>query len=157
MNCPYCSYVDTKVYDSRESKDGNSVKRRRECTKCTKRFLTIEKIIKLSLEVQKRDGTKVDFNLDKIRTSVLKCCEKRPITFETVEKILESVLEYIKKTDDAVIKTKTIGRHVLSLLKDVDEIAFLKYAIIHNKYQSINSFVSEIEKLKTFKNLDYKD
>ena len=156
MNCPYCNHHETKVYDSRESKDGLNVKRRRECLNCQKRFLTVEKTIKLQLEVEKRDGKIEDFNLEKIRKSLLKCCEKRPITLEQIDICAEKVVEELKQVDEGIIQTIFIGKILLNILKDLDEIAFLKYAIVHNKYESINSFVQELNDLKSFKGIEYK-
>lgn len=156
MNCPYCNNNDTKVIDSRESKDKTSIKRRRECSKCSKRFSTIEKVLKLDLEVKKSNGAIEVFNLPKIKNSLLKACEKRPVTLEDVEKIIESVLQDLKKIDEQVIPTNIVGSIVLKSLKKFDEIAFLKYAIVHNNYDSIQDFMSEIGDLREFKGLDYK-
>ena len=156
MNCPYCNHQETKVYDSRESKDGTNVKRRRECSKCQKRFLTVEKIIKLQLEIEKRNGKIEEFNLEKIRKSLLKCAEKRPITLEQVDDCVERVIEELKQIEETTIPTATVGKVILNVLKDLDEISFLKYAIVHNKYESINSFVNELNELKSFKGIEYK-
>ena len=156
MNCPYCSHQETKVYDSRESKDGTNVKRRRECNKCQKRFLTVEKIIKLQLEIEKRNGKIEEFNLEKIRKSLLKCAEKRPITLEQIDGCVERIIEKLKKIEETTIPTTTVGKVILNVLKDLDEISFLKYALVHNKYDCINSFLSELNKLQTFKGIEYK-
>lgn len=156
MNCPYCNHAETKVSDSRESKDGSSIKRRRECLNCQKRFSTIEKVLKLDLEVQKSTGQIEVFNLPKIRKSLLKACEKRPVTLEQIETIVENILEDLKKVEETVIPTSTVGKIVLKNLKKVDEIAFLKFAIVHKNYDTMNEFINEIDKLKTYDNLDYK-
>lgn len=155
MNCPYCNHQETKVSDSRESKDGSTIKRRRECLRCEKRFSTIEKVLKLDLEVQKSDGHIEEFNLQKIKKSILKACEKRPITLEQIDDILNKILEDMKKVEDTLIPTTTVGKIVLKTLKDIDEIAFLKFAIVHNNYSSLTEFISEIERLKTFEGIDY--
>lgn len=157
MNCPYCNNQETKVIDSRESKDGNSVKRRRECLKCNKRYSTIEKVLKLDLEVKKANGEIEVFNLPKLRKSLLKACDKRPVTLEQIEIILEHVLDDLKKVDVQTIPTSIVGSFVLKNLKEVDDIAFLKYAIVHNNYDSMKDFMGEIENLKNFDGLDYKD
>jgi len=156
MNCPYCNHSETKVSDSRESKDGTFIKRRRECLDCQKRFSTIEKILKLDLEVQKSTGQVEVFNLQKIRKGLLKACEKRPVTLEQIDAIIENILDDLKKVDEAIIPTSVVGNIVLKNLKKVDEIAFLKFAIVHKNYETMNEFISEIEKLKTYDNLDYK-
>lgn len=157
MNCPYCNHTETKVSDSRESKDGTFIKRRRECLSCEKRFSTIEKVLKLDLEVAKSNGQIEVFNLQKIRKSLLKACEKRPVTLEQVEGIIENILDDLKKVEETVIPTSLVGKIVLKNLKKVDEIAFLKFAIVHKNYESMNEFISEIDKLKTFESLDYKN
>jgi transcriptional repressor NrdR len=156
MNCPYCNNTETKVYDSRESKDGSSVKRRRECLKCEKRFTTIEKILKLNLDIKKRNNKIEEFNISKIKNSLLKCCEKRPITLEQIETVIEKILDELKKIDEEIIKTSLIGKIVLKILHETDEIAYLRYAIVHNQYENITSFLDEINKIKSFKGLDYK-
>ena len=155
MECPYCNCEETKVIDSRESKDKASIKRRRECIKCSKRFSTIEKVLKLDLEVQKASGEIQVFNLQKIKKSLLKACEKRPITLEQIEKIIESVLFDLKKVEEHVIPTVIVGGFVLKHLKHVDEIAFLKYAIVYNNYESMKDFMKEIGKLNDFDEFSY--
>ena len=156
MNCPYCNNPETKVNDSRESKDGTFIKRRMECNKCEKRFSTIEKVLKLDLEVEKSNGEVEVFNLQKIKRSLLKSCEKRPITLEQIEEVRSSIWHDLKKVNETLIPTSVVGIIVLKNLKDVDEIAFLKFAIVHNNYESMNEFAREINKLKSFKGLDYK-
>ncbi len=156
MNCPYCNNNETKVYDSREAKDGTNVKRRRECLKCEKRFTTIEKILKLNLEIEKRDGKIEEFNIGKIKRSLLKCCEKRPITLEQIEEVIEKIIGELKKVEETKIKTAIIGTMVLKVISQLDEIAFLRYAIVHNKYDNISNFLDEINKLISFKGINYK-
>lgn len=156
MNCPYCNHNETKVIDSRESKDGSSIKRRRQCFNCEKRFSTVEKILKLDLEVKKTNGQIEVFNLQKIKKSLLKACEKRPVTLEQIELIVEDIIIDIKKLDKDTILTKDVGKIVLMNLKKLDEIAFLKYAIVHNNYNSMGEFVGEIEQLKSFDEISSK-
>jgi len=156
MNCPYCTNPETKVIDSRESKDGSIIKRRRECLKCQKRFSTVEKVLNLDLEIKKSSGEVEEFNLQKIRKSLLKACEKRPVTLEQIEDILNNVLNGLKQVEETSIPTSVVGNIVLKNLRDVDEISFLKYAIVHNNYSSINEFMGEMEGLRSFENVDYK-
>ena len=157
MNCPYCNFHETKVLDSREAKDGTTIKRRRSCGACEKRFTTIEKVLKLDLEVVKSNGDVQEFNLSKIKKSILKCCDKRPVTLEQIEIVLEKILEDLKKVEISQLKTTDIGKIVLKNLKDIDEIAYLRFAIVHNNYSSMIEFMNELEKLKSFDGLDYKD
>lgn len=157
MKCPYCNNEDTKVIDSREAKDHGSIKRRRECDGCEKRFSTIEKVLKLDLEVKKANGDIEVFNLPKIRSSLLKACTKRPITLEQIDGIITNILNDIKRIDTQIIPTSIVGKIVLKNLKEVDDMAFLKYAIVHNNYENMTEFVDEIEKLKNFTEPDFKN
>lgn len=150
MNCPYCNNIETKVIDSREGKDGTFVKRRRECIKCEKRFSTMEKVLKLDLEVVKANGTVESFNLTKLRKSLLRACEKRPVTLEQVEMLLDKVFNDLKKVEVATVPTSIVGKIVLKNLKELDEIAFLKFAIVHNNYGSMGEFMEEIDKLQVY-------
>lgn len=156
MKCPYCNHDETKVSDSRESKDQTTIKRRRECSNCGKRFSTLEKVLKLDLEVIKSNQEIENFNLTKIRRSLLKCCEKRPVTLEQIEILLNNILNDLKKVDEAQIPTSTVGTIVLKNLKDFDDMAFLQYAIVHNNYKDMNQFVKELSKLKKFNDIEYK-
>lgn len=156
MNCPYCNFDDTKVVDSRESKDKSSIKRRRECQNCLKRFSTIEKVLKLDLEVKKSNGEVEFFNLAKIKKSLLKACDKRPVTLEQIEEIKTRILEDLKRVNEKPIRTCLVGEIVLKNLKDYDEMAFLKYAIVYNNYSSMTQFIKEIENLKNFGSFNYK-
>lgn len=150
MMCPYCGNEELKVIDSRDSKDGENIKRRRECLKCNKRFSTIEKILKLDLEVLKSDGSVEEFNIQKIKKSLLKCCEKRPVTLEQIDEITQFVLGDLKKSGGGVINSSDIGNSVMCELFKVDKIAFLKYAIVHHKYNSLDEFTTYLEKLKEY-------
>ncbi len=150
MNCPYCNFGETKVIDSREGKDGSFIKRRRECLSCEKRFSTVEKIQKLDLEVRKSNGAIEVFSLPKIKKGLLRACEKRPVTLEQIELLQEKIISDLKKLDEMIIPTSKVGKIVLKNLKELDEIAFLKFAIVHNNYGSLNEFLSEIDKLKSF-------
>lgn len=147
MNCPYCNSTDTKVIDSRESKDATNIKRRRECLTCEKRFSTIEKVLKLDLEVLKSNGEIEVFNLPKIKKSLLKACDKRPITLEQIDDLLNKISSDIKLIKDFPIPTLTVGSIVQKNLKELDEMAFIKYAIVHNNYESIKEFRKELIKL----------
>lgn len=156
MKCPYCEHNDTKVLDSRDSKDASTIKRRRECLNCEKRYSTVEKVLKLDLEVKKSDGKVEDFNIQKIKKSIMKSCDKRPITLEQIENLLNIILNDLKKVREEHIPTEVIGKMVLKNIKDLDEIAFLKYAIVHNNYTSMSDFMKEIDKIKDFKGLNYR-
>mgnify|MGYP006287131727 CR=1 FL=1 len=155
MNCPYCNHPETKVSDSRDSKDGGTIKRRRECLRCEKRFSTIEKVLKLDHEVKKSNGAVEEFNIQKLKKSLLKACDKRPVTLEQIENLLNDTLNDLKQVEEGTINTTTIGKLVLRNLKEIDEISFLKYAIVHNNYETISEFIEEIDQLRSFTGLDY--
>lgn len=150
MLCPYCGSEELKVIDSRDSKDGENIKRRRECLSCSKRFSTIEKIIKLDLEVQKSSGEIEEFNIQKIKKSLLKCCDKRPITLEQIDQLTQKVMSDLKKEQKGLITSQDIGNAVMCELFITDKIAFLKYAIVHHKYNSLEDFTQYLEKLKEY-------
>lgn len=150
MLCPYCGNEELKVIDSRDSKDGENIKRRRECLSCHKRFSTIEKILKLDLEVQKSNKEIEEFNIQKIKKSLLKCCDKRPVTLEQIDAITQRVISDLKKEKSGVISSTHIGNSVMCQLFSVDKIAFLKYAIVHHNYNSLDEFTSYLEKLKEY-------
>jgi transcriptional repressor NrdR len=154
MNCPYCNNIETKVIDSRESKDGSSIKRRRECEKCEKRFSTVEKVLKLDLEVKKSTGAIEEFNLQKIKNSLLKSCEKRPVTLEQIERVLEQIMQDLKEVEGSVIPTTTVGKIVLKNLRKLDEIAFLKFAIVHNDYSTLDEFMGDIDAIARTHNIN---
>lgn len=150
MDCPYCKHLETKVIDSRESKDHSTIKRRRECAKCHKRFSTIEKVLKLDLEVVKSNGEVEDFNIAKIRKGLLKASEKRPVTLEQIEGVLDKVMKDLKEVQTATVPTSVVGKIVLKNLKEIDEIAYLKFAIVHNNYGSMTEFMEEVQELVEF-------
>lgn len=156
MRCPYCNGDNVKVLDSRDSKDKTTIKRRRECSNCEKRFSTIEKVLKLDLEVQKSNGEVEEFNLPKIKKSIIKACTKRPVTLEQIENLENDILTEIKQEENFPIETSKVGRIVLKHLKKLDEIAFLRYIIVHNNYDSINEFVTELDDLNSLSSINYK-
>ncbi len=150
MLCPYCNNSELKVIDSRDSKDGESIKRRRECLICNKRFTTIEKVLKLDLEVMKQNGEVEVFNLQKIKKSLLKSCDKRPITLEQIDNLTQDVIMDLKKEESGCINSVDIGKTVMCHLFTIDKIAFLKYAIVHHNYNSLEEFTQYLDKLKEY-------
>ncbi len=151
MKCPYCAYDETKVSDSREAKDGAHIKRRRECVHCSKRFTTVERVLKLDLEVQKSNGDLEVFNLEKMKRGILKACEKRPVTLEQIDKVVANIVRALKKFSSNKIPSSDVGKIVLKHLRKLDEIAFLRFAIVYNNYETMSEFSREIAKLKSFK------
>lgn len=147
MKCPYCSSEDTKVIDKRPS-DDRTFRRRRECEKCEKRFTTYERIEIVPLTVIKRDGRREDFDKNKIRIGIMKACEKRPINQEKIEKIVDEIENELLNMDTTEIKSKVIGDLVMNSLKNVDEVAYIRFASVYKKFRDIESFEKELKEFK---------
>ena len=148
MKCPACGYFDSKVVDSRPTPDG-SIRRRRECLTCKKRFTTYEVIETLQVFVLKKDGSKEPFDRAKLLTGVLKACQKRPVNAEEVVADIELELQNSLKQD---VTTKEIGEMVLSRLKNLDEVAYIRFASVYREFQDLESFLAELKKLRGKKN-----
>ncbi len=150
MKCPYCGSNKIKVVDKRDSE--NSARRRRECNSCNKRFTTYERIENLSLMILKKNGTKEQFNKEKLKKGVLKACEKRPITLERIEKLCEEVELALMNSGDLEIESSRIGELVMEKLKIIDKIAYLRFASVYHMFDDIRSFEREIDNLSKMKN-----
>jgi len=147
MKCPYCASEDTKVIDKRSS-DDKTFRRRRECEKCNKRFTTYERIEIVPLTIIKRDGRREDFDRNKIRIGIMKACEKRPISQEKIEKIVDEIENESRNMDTTEIKSKIIGDMVIEKLKSLDEVAYIRFASVYKKFKDIESFERELKELK---------
>lgn len=144
MKCPACSYFDSKVVDSRPTPDG-SIRRRRECLSCKKRFTTYEVVETLQVFVLKKDGSKEPFDRAKLLTGVLKACQKRPIDAEAVVSDIELELQNTLRQD---VTTKEIGEMVLTRLKSMDEVAYIRFASVYREFQDLETFLAELNKLR---------
>ena len=144
MKCPACGYLDSKVVDSRPTPDG-SIRRRRECLACKKRFTTYEVIETLQVFVLKKDGSKEPFDRAKLLTGVLKACQKRPVNAEDVVADIELELQNSLKQD---VTTKEIGEMVLTRLKNLDEVAYIRFASVYREFQDLETFLAELKKLR---------
>lgn len=151
MRCPFCGYENTKVVDSRIYFEGNSIKRRRECEKCGKRFTTHEKVVDLSLFVIKKNGGKQPYLREKVYNGIIRAFEKRHIDKEKIEEMLDKIEREILTEYSGEIKSSELGDKVLSYLIDLDEIAYVRFASVYKKFDSLDSFVKEIEKIKNDK------
>lgn len=149
MICPFCNNNETKVVDSRDTNDGKAIRRRRECEKCNGRFSTYEEVEIMRLTVIKKDGQKREYSQDKVRSGIAKAIEKRPINEEKLEKILNDIEYEIHSREKDEITSKEIGRIILKKLKEVDEVAYLRFASVYKSFRSADSFKKEMEKLKT--------
>jgi transcriptional repressor NrdR len=145
MNCPFCNNNDTKVVDSRDANDGKITRRRRECLKCEGRFSTYEEIELLRLLVVKRDGRKVDFDKNKIELGIRKALEKRPIKEERVARLMGDIEYEIQSQDKPEVATREIGKIVLNKLRELDEVAYVRFASVYKSFGSIDSFKKELD------------
>lgn len=148
MRCPFCRHEETRVVDSRETKDGQVTRRRRECEQCTARFSTYEEVEVFRIAIVKRDGRKEEYNREKLRRGLLRAFEKRPMNEEKLNKVLGNI-EYelsLKKIDE--ISSKEIGKLVMEKLRAIDDVAYIRFASVYKSFGSIKSFEKELEKLK---------
>ena len=147
MRCPFCGYEESKVIDSRPTDEGEKIRRRRECIKCQKRFTTFEAIETIPLYVVKKDNTREQFSRDKVMRGLMRACEKRPVSIESMEKIADNIESTIANSLEKEITTVYIGELVMDQLKDIDDVAYVRYASVHRQFKDINSFMDELAKL----------
>jgi len=145
MNCPYCNHSDTKVTDSRDT--GASIRRRRECLHCNKRFTTYEYIEMAPLFVIKKDGRREKFDRCKIKNGMMKALEKRPISTEKIEDMVDQIEEKIRRVGKGEIETKLIGEYVMAALKEVDHVAYIRFASVYRQFTDVTSFEKEVKNL----------
>ena len=151
MKCIYCDSEDSKVVDSRPVNDGHSIRRRRECLNCGKRFTTYEKVETIPVLVVKKDGSRELFDIEKIKRGVIRSCEKRPVSLESIERLAASVESQIMENASQEVSTTEIGEIVISKLKDLDEVAYVRFASVYRQFKDINTFMQELNKLLTEK------
>ena len=147
MKCPYCGHLDSKVVDSRPAEDGTSIRRRRECLECHKRFTTFEIMESLPGMVVKKDGSRQSFDRSKVLGGMLRACEKRPVSFSTLEKIAEEIEQTLQNEMDREVPSAKIGEMVMDRLKGVDEVAYVRFASVYRQFKDISTFMSELNKL----------
>lgn len=146
MLCPYCECKESKVLDSRHI-DATSIRRRRECEKCRKRFTTYEKIEMIPVMVIKKDGSRETFDRDKIKYGLIRSCEKRPVPVSRLDMIVDEIETEINKMFVDEIETTKIGEMVMDRLKDVDEVAYVRFASVYRQFKDLNTFVNELESI----------
>ena len=151
MKCPFCSYTESKVIDSRPAEEGATIRRRRECLACQKRFTTYEIIERLPLVVVKRDGSRQSFDRNKVLNGMVRACEKRPVPLQTLEQIAEDIEQELQSNLEREISTVEIGEMVMDRLKAVDEVAYVRFASVYRSFKDINTFMEELSKLLTEK------
>ncbi len=147
MNCPFCNHIETKVVDSRETGDGKITRRRRQCEKCDARFSTYEEVELLRLNIIKKNGDKADYDKNKIETGVRRALVKRPVTEEKIAKLIGDIEYAIRSLEKPEVTTKEIGKIVLQKLKDLDEVAYVRFASVYKSFGSIESFKKELDML----------
>ena len=147
MKCPSCGSLDSKVIDSRLTDEGSSIRRRRECTKCAKRFTTYETIEMTTIMVIKKSGNRQTFSPQKLKNGILKACEKRPVPMYKIDKLIEDIEKHIANQLDAEVTSKLIGDLVMEGLKDIDDVAYVRFAAVHRQFKDISTWLSEIEEV----------
>jgi len=147
MRCPYCGYLESKVIDSRPAEEGATIRRRRECLACGKRFTTYEIMERLPLIVVKRDGSRQTFDKIKIMNGMLRACEKRPVSVEALEKITDEMEQELQNSLEREVSTTEIGEMVMTRLKDIDEVAYVRFASVYRQFKDVNTFLEELQKL----------
>ena len=147
MKCPFCGFNEDKVIDSRSSNEDKSVRRRRECEKCKRRFTTYEYIEEIPLMVIKKDGRREAFDRIKIISGILKACEKRPVSMEKVEAVVDRVEKELQKSFDKEVKAQVVGELVMDYLHKLDEVAYVRFASVYRQFKDINQFMKELKDL----------
>jgi len=147
MRCPYCNFEETKVIETREADDPEVTRRRRECLKCAKRFTTYERTEMLDLRVIKKNGDIQTFNRNKILNGIVKACEKRPIKIEKIEKVVDDIETELRKQESTEIPSKLIGELVMEKLKDLDHVAYIRFASVYREFKDLKEFEKELKNI----------
>ena len=147
MKCPFCGFENDKVVDSRESKEADSIRRRRECLKCEKRFTTYERIDEIPYMVVKKDGRREKFERQKVLAGLLRACEKRPISMGKMEQIVNEVEQYVIDSPERERTTSELGEQIMNSLKQIDKVAYIRFASVYRDFKDVGEFHSELESL----------
>ena len=147
MKCPFCGEIDNKVIDSRLSKDGNVIRRRRECIICSRRFTTYEHIEEIPVMIIKKDGRREVFSREKVRSGLQKACQKRKISMNVIEDFLDELERDLRETGEKEIPSHTIGEKVMAKLHEIDDVAYVRFASVYREFKDVNDFVSELKNL----------
>ena len=152
MRCPYCDFPDSKVIDSRAAEEGNSIRRRRECLQCARRFTTYEMVEDLPLRVVKKDGRRMAFDRNKILNGLIKACEKRPISLKTLEETTDKVEKELRNSMEREIPSRVIGEVLMKYLKELDHVAYVRFASVYQDFQDVEAFRRQIEQMQQREN-----
>jgi transcriptional repressor NrdR len=147
MKCPYCGYMEDRVMDSRPTDEGSVIRRRRECSKCMRRFTTYEKVESIPLMVVKKDKSRQPFNREKLLNGLLRACEKRPVSISELERIADEIESQLYNSLEREVTSNEIGEIVMSKLKVIDEVAYVRFASVYRQFKDINTFMDELHKL----------
>ncbi|HEX2954486.1 MAG TPA: transcriptional regulator NrdR [Bacillota bacterium] len=147
MHCPYCGYPESKVVDSRASDEGSAIRRRRECLSCERRFTTYERVEEAPLVVVKRDGRREPFDRQKIMNGLLKACEKRTVSFETIDRITDQVERELRNRMEQEVPSTVIGELIMEALRSIDEVAYVRFASVYRQFKDVDKFLQELQAL----------
>ncbi|MHB8887642.1 MAG: transcriptional regulator NrdR [Acidobacteriaceae bacterium] len=147
MKCPYCGFAQDKVVDSRESKEADSIRRRRECERCNKRFTTYERIDEIPYMVVKKDGRREKFERQKVLSGLLRACEKRPVSASKLENIVDDTESFIIDSPERERTTSEVGELIMNRLKDIDTVAYIRFASVYRDFKDVSEFKAELEEL----------
>ncbi len=147
MRCLFCGHLESKVIDSRSTEEGTTIRRRRECLECGKRFTTYEKIETIPIIVVKKDGLRESFDREKVLNGILRACEKRPVTLSDIEKLIDDIESKLYNMLEREVTSEKIGEMVMERLKELDDIAYVRFASVYRQFKDINSFMDELAKI----------
>jgi len=147
MNCPFCGQFDSKVIDSRPTDEGQAIRRRRECNACQKRFTTYEKVEEIPLIVIKKSGNREPFNRNKILKGIIRACEKRPVSLKEIQAVVNDLEKHLQNEMEKEVATEQIGSMVMDALKNLDEVAYVRFASVYREFKDLNTFMEELKKI----------
>ncbi|MCB6568284.1 transcriptional regulator NrdR [Eubacterium limosum] len=147
MKCPFCDYDESKVVDSRPVEEGTMIRRRRECIRCAKRFTTYERIENIPLIVVKKGGQRVPFDKNKILNGMIKACEKRPVPIDNIQRVVGLMEKELYQVEDKEVESSYIGERVMDALKDIDQVAYVRFASVYREFKDVESFMDELNRL----------
>src|SRR5918998_6174944 len=147
MRCPFCTYLEDKVVDSRESREGDAIRRRRECLRCERRFTSYERIDEIPYMVVKKDGRREQFDRNKVMAGILRACEKRPVPSSKLESIVNSVEKYVQESPERERPTSKIGEMIMRRLKELDKVAYVRFASVYLDFEDVTEFMAELKTL----------
>ena len=152
MKCPYCNHPDTRVIDSRPAEDGSAIRRRRSCDECGKRFTTYEKVETIPLIIIKKDNNREQYNRSKIERGIIRACYKRPVSAEAIQKTVERIEIKIFNLEAKEVESTTIGEIVMDKIKDLDQVAYVRFASVYREFKDVNTFMDELKSVLNDKN-----